>query len=260
MASQQIRKSDGSTMATMSCTGAPHMPVRARLLRHPTLRPSHPPMNPIQRPRLRQTISLLTLGVEASRRTMMTRSSLFLLRQLRPDGDSVSWLYWLSCTWSETRLYTPFSLTSSTLSGGAVYVLYTRSERVRAMIPTSLPFHISVPTLKSPILPSFASLPSPSKFRQSRRRWRRKGHKGFRPPESRLREWATEEGVLDDNYERGLLADSEYDLGGEEDFMVNARGGSDVLFNGDETDEEMPLTPSPRQFKSGGAKNYGTVG
>lgn len=159
-----------------------------------------------------------------------------------------------------TRLITSYLSISSTLSGGAVYVLYTRSERVRALIPTSLPFHISVPTLKSPILPSFSSLPSPSKFRQSRRRWRRKGHKGFRPPESRLREWATEEGVLDDNYERGLLADSEYDLGGEEDFMVNARGGSDVLFNGDETDEEMPLTPSPRQFKSGGAKNYGTVG
>ena len=138
-------------------------------------------------------------------------------------------------------------------------MLYTRSERVRALVPTSLPFHISVPTLKSPILPTF----SPTNFRSPKRRWRRsRGHKGFRPPESRLRAWASEEGVLDDSYERGLLADTEVDLGAEEDFMINGRGGGgpDLLFASDETDEEMPLTPSPRSFRTGGVKNYGSAG
>lgn len=56
------------------------------------------------------------------------------------------------------------------------------------MIPTSLPFCINTSSIKSPILAPFS----------------------------------TQEGVLDDNYDRGRLANSDYVLGGEEDFKVNA--------------------------------------
>lgn len=55
------------------------------------------------------------------------------------------------------------------------------------MIPTSLPFCVNIPPIKLPILSPFS----------------------------------TQEGVLDDNYDRGRLANSDYVLGGEEDFKVN---------------------------------------
>ena len=164
------------------------------------------------------------------------------------------------------------------------YFLYTHSQRVRDFISAYVPYsllssfsRVSIPTLKSPTLPSFPSLKSPRHvFRTRSRR--------FRPHETRLRAWATEDGILDDGYERGLLADIDggedvgYNLGSEEDFMVNsasARSGGtsrrapgDALFGAGatqedvDTDEEMPLAPSPRKFSGskGTVKTYGSAG
>ncbi|KAI5123028.1 hypothetical protein M0805_007649 [Coniferiporia weirii] len=174
-------------------------------------------------------------------------------------------------------------LSAVALTSVVVYFLYTRRTRVRTALASlpALPHSLHVPSLNLKSLPHI-SFPTLSTTRRTRRRARtRGGSKGFRPHASRLRAWATEEGVLDDAYESGLFADTEsfdddlesagLDLGADEDFMIGAPrriasfgNKNKVLFTvGDidnvlETDEALPLAPSPRKFGSG-ARGYGSA-